>query len=52
MQPDGTMPESVLKLDPATVNTVCNDIIETSSAIQWDDIAGAFFIDVDLRSAN
>jgi hypothetical protein len=35
------MPDSILKLEPATVNTVCNDIIETSGAIQWDDIAGA-----------
>lgn len=48
-QPDGTIPESILKLEPATVNTVCNDIIETSSAIQWDDIAGVqhlFFISI------
>jgi hypothetical protein len=41
MQADGSMPDAILKLEPATVNTVCNDIIETSSAIQWDDIAGA-----------
>lgn len=38
--PDGSMPDLILKLEPPTVNTVCNDIIETSSAIQWDDIAG------------
>lgn len=44
LQADGTMPESILKLEPSTVNTVCNDIIETSSAIQWDDIAGALLV--------
>lgn len=34
------MPEAIAKLDAALVNAVCNDIIETSGSIQWDDIAG------------
>jgi hypothetical protein len=38
--PDSSMPEAVAKLDPQIVNTICNEIIESSSAIQWDDIAG------------
>ena len=35
------MPEVISKLDAALVNAVCNDVVEASSSVQWDDIAGA-----------
>ena len=39
--PDGGMPDAIAKLDAQTVNTICNEIIDASGSIQWDDIAGA-----------
>jgi hypothetical protein len=45
------MPEAVEKLDPQIVNTICNEIIESSSAIQWDDIAGMFSLKYDPPAA-
>ena len=40
-QPDGSMPEAITRLDAQIVNTICNEIVESSHAISWDDIAGA-----------
>jgi hypothetical protein len=38
---DGSMPDAITKLDAQLINTICNEIIETSGSIRWDDIAGA-----------
>eukprot|EP00892_Ulva_mutabilis_P010011 jgi/Ulvmu1/7382/UM036_0042.1 len=38
--PDGSMPESIQKMDPHIVNAVCDDILETAANVHWDDIAG------------
>ncbi|KAK9842695.1 hypothetical protein WJX74_000817 [Apatococcus lobatus] len=37
---DGQLPEALQKLDPNTLELVCNEILDTSSLVQWDDIAG------------
>ena len=37
---DGIMPEMILKLDVSSVNTIVNDVLESSKTVQWDDIAG------------
>jgi hypothetical protein len=35
------MPAEIEKLDPALVNAICNEVLETRAPVQWDDIAGA-----------
>ena len=38
--PDGELPEALQKLEPAILELVCNEIVERSGRVQWDDIAG------------
>eukprot|EP00798_Chlamydomonas_sp_ICE-L_P019919 gene19919-26623_t len=38
--PDGQLPPEIEKLDPKTVDQVCNEILDTGANISWDDIAG------------
>ncbi|KAK9862856.1 hypothetical protein WJX84_000805 [Apatococcus fuscideae] len=37
---DGQLPEALQKLDPNILELVCNEIMDSSSLVQWDDIAG------------
>lgn len=38
--PDGELPEALQKLDARTVEMVCCEILDGSSTVSWDDIAG------------
>ncbi len=38
--PDGQLPEALQKLDLNILELVCNEILDTGSLVQWDDIAG------------
>ncbi|KAL6764798.1 P-loop containing nucleoside triphosphate hydrolase protein [Haematococcus lacustris] len=38
--PDGQLPEEIEKLDPKIVDMVCNEVLDSGSAVQWADIAG------------
>ncbi len=37
---DGELPPELQKCDPKLVEQVCNDVIDASGGIAWDDIAG------------
>lgn len=34
------LPESLLKLEPRIIEMVCNEIIDSSGRLAWEDIAG------------
>ncbi|KAK9817994.1 hypothetical protein WJX72_005483 [[Myrmecia] bisecta] len=38
--PDGEMPEALQKLDPKLVEQVCNEVMDSSANVRWEDIAG------------
>lgn len=37
---DGALPPPLDRLDPRTVETICNEVLDASPAVTWDDIAG------------
>jgi len=43
-QPDGVtlllLPDSLSRLDPHTVELVCNELLDDAPSVSWDDIAG------------
>ena len=38
--PDGQLPESVQKVEPAILELVCNEVVESGGRVVWDDISG------------
>jgi len=34
------LPDALAKLDPETLETVCNEVVEEGASMTWDDIAG------------
>ena len=38
--PDGQLPEELQKLEPAILELVCNEVVESGGTVVWDDIAG------------
>ncbi|CAD7694730.1 unnamed protein product [Ostreobium quekettii] len=38
--PDGELPESLQKFDPALIDMVCNEVLDEGAAVDWEDIAG------------
>lgn len=38
--PDGEIPEELTKIDPKLLELVCNEVLDSGTAVSWDDIAG------------
>ncbi|KAF8063106.1 FIGL1 [Scenedesmus sp. PABB004] len=38
--PDGELPPELAKHDPRLIEQVCNDVLDASGGVSWDDIAG------------
>ena len=38
--PDGSLPDALARLDPKTIEIVCNEVLDASPSVSWDDIAG------------
>ena len=39
-RPDGTLPDALARLDPATLETICNEVMDAGADVAWEDIAG------------
>ena len=37
---DGQLPEALQKIEPAMLELVCNEVVESGGRVAWDDIAG------------
>lgn len=40
LTPGEPLPDELSKIDPAMIEQVCNEVIDSSAAVAWDDIAG------------
>jgi SpoVK/Ycf46/Vps4 family AAA+-type ATPase len=38
--PDGELPPELAKHDPKLIEQVCNEVIDASGGVAWEDIAG------------
>lgn len=38
--PDGQLPAELQKVEPAILELVCNEVVESGGTVVWDDIAG------------
>jgi hypothetical protein len=40
LTPGEPLPDELSKIDPAMIEQVCNEVIDSSASVAWDDIAG------------
>jgi ATP-dependent 26S proteasome regulatory subunit len=40
LDPDEPLPDELGRIDPAMIEQVCNEIIDSSASVAWEDIAG------------
>ncbi len=40
LTPGEPLPDELLKIDPAMIEQVCNEVIDSSASVAWEDIAG------------
>lgn len=40
LTPEEPLPDALAKLDPAMIEQVCNEVIDSNASVAWEDIAG------------
>lgn len=40
LDPDGELPDELGRIDPRMIEQVCNEVIDSSASVAWEDIAG------------
>ena len=40
LTPDEPLPDELSRIDPAMIEQVCNEVIDSSASVAWEDIAG------------